>query len=292
MSDILLIGRSGQLGGSLLKRALNGRIVAPFRDELDIEDMTSVLRCVELYRPRIVINTAAFHNVPVCEEQADRAMAVNCHAVYRLARACADQDIRLVTFSTDYVFDGKQRTPYAETDKPGPIQMYGISRLAGEHAALAAAPLHAYVIRTCGLYGEQGAATKGGNFVDKRHADACELRQLDMACEQTVTPTNTDDLADAILTLLDHPNAFPGIYHLVNQGECTWADFTAMIYSLCGLATKVNPVDRGGLSGAMRRPLYSVLANKRASALGIELPHWQNALERYLGCKGWLKTTA
>ncbi|NMG67885.1 dTDP-4-dehydrorhamnose reductase [Azoarcus indigens] len=291
MKDILLIGATGQLGGSLLAGAAADRIHAPNREVLDITDAESVLRCIDIYQPRIIINTAAFHNVPQCEEQADQAMKVNCVAVYRLARLCAERNIRLVTFSTDYVFDGGQRTPYVETDMPAPLQIYGISRLAGEHAALAAAPRHAYVVRTCGLYGEQGAVSKGGNFVDKRVADARQTDKLDMSSDQTVIPTYTADLAEAVIALINCEGAEPGVYHLVNQGECTWAEFTAAIYEACGLATVVNPVDRGGLSGGMRRPSYSVIANTRAAALGIELPHWRDALKRYLSRKGFRTTT-
>ena len=286
MKDILLIGATGQLGGSLLSGESASRVYAPSRAELDISDTVSVRRCIENYSPKIVINTAAFHNVPVCEVEANRALEINCVAVYRLATICAEKDIRLISFSTDYVFDGEQCRPYAETDVPMPLQMYGVSRAAGEHAALAAAPFHSYIIRTCGLYGEQGAVSKGGNFVDKRLADALHMGVMDMSSDQTVCPTYTVDLAQAVMRLADHPNAEPGIYHLVNQGSCTWAEFTAAIFEECGLSTKVNPVDRGGRTGSMRRPRYSVLANTRASALGIELPHWRNALKRYLHRKG------
>jgi dTDP-4-dehydrorhamnose reductase len=291
MRDILLIGATGQLGGSLLSGEGASRIYAPSRTELDVTDLASVRHCIETYQPRIVINTAAFHNVPVCEEEAGRALEVNCIAVYRLAAICAEKNIRLVSFSTDYVFDGEQSHPYLEVDLPAPIQMYGLSRVAGEHAALAAAPRHAYVIRTCGLYGEQGADSKGGNFVDKRLADALQSSSLDMSCDQTVCPTYTADLAQAVVHLVDHPDAESGIYHLVNQGACTWAEFTAAIYEECGLSIQVNPVDRGGLTGSMRRPRYSVLANTRAAALGIELPHWRDALKRYLHSKGLRTTT-
>jgi dTDP-4-dehydrorhamnose reductase len=290
MSDILLIGATGQLGGSLLSGEIADRIIAPSRAELDITNPVSVFRCLETYQPRVVINTAAFHNVPLCEEQTARAMEVNCLAVYHLAGICAERNIRLITFSTDYVFDGKQRVPYSETDLPAPLQMYGISRLAGEQAALAAAPNHSYVIRTSGLYGEQGAASKGGNFVDKRLADARTQSALDMSSDQTVSPTYTTDLAAAVVSLMNHHHAEPGIYHLVNQGECTWAEFTATIYQECGLTTLVRPIDRNGFSGGMRRPKYSVLGNKRAAELKIELPHWRDALKRYLGRKGLLQT--
>jgi dTDP-4-dehydrorhamnose reductase len=138
------------------------------------------------------------------------------------------------------------------------------------------------VIRTCGLYGRSGAAQKGGNFVDKRLDDARRTESLEMGNDQTVCPTSTDDLSRAVFALLESPVAGPGIYHLVNEGECTWYDFTRAIYSIAGIRTQVVPVDRKGLTGNMRRPAYSVLANTRAAALGIRLPHWRDALERYL----------
>jgi dTDP-4-dehydrorhamnose reductase len=103
-----------------------------------------------------------------------------------------------------------------------------------------------------------------------------------MSSDQTVCPTSTDDLSRAVFRLIEHPEARPGIYHLVNEGECTWYEFTRAIVDLLGLRAKVEPVDRGGKTGTMRRPLYSVLGNKRAAALGITLPHWRSALERYL----------
>jgi len=190
--------------------------------------------------------------------------------------------VRLVTFSSDYVFGGDKRSPYSEDDLPHPLQVYGITRLAGEHAALATAPEHAVVIRTCGLYGASGATSKGGNFVDGRVAEARAGKTIEMAMEQTVAPTSTDDLSKAVLALLLHPALTPGIYHLVNEGQCSWYELTMAIVQILGLSAKVIPVDRGGKTGAMRRPLYSVLDNRKARHLGVALPPWRDALERYL----------
>ncbi|MBI1175194.1 MAG: dTDP-4-dehydrorhamnose reductase [Sideroxydans sp.] len=279
---ILLIGKTGQLGGSLLSLETSHQIYAPGRPELDIESKESCERAIAEFCPDVVINTAAFHNVPQCEVEPLRAFAVNCQAVRDLAVICARMDVQLVTFSTDYVFGGKKRTPYREDDCPEPLQMYGISRLAGELAALATAPRHAVVIRTCGLYGPSGAISKGGNFVDKRIADAQAVSELEMGCDQVVAPTYTGDLAQAVLKLIEHPQFVPGIYHLTNEGECTWFEFTKAIYELAGLGTQVVPVDRGGMSGEMCRPLYSALANTKAKSLGITLPHWRDALKRYI----------
>jgi dTDP-4-dehydrorhamnose reductase len=161
------------------------------------------------------------------------------------------------------------------------LQVYGITRLAGEHAALAEAPRQALVIRTCGLYGVSGAQSKGGNFVDKRIAEARQSRRMEMGNDQTVSPTASHELSLAVLQLLDREPA-PGIYHLVCEGECTWFEFTREIVATAKLECEVVPVDRGGRSGDMRRPLYSVLANTRARALGIVLPHWRDALRAYL----------
>jgi dTDP-4-dehydrorhamnose reductase len=138
------------------------------------------------------------------------------------------------------------------------------------------------VIRTCGLYGISGAASKGGNFVDQRIADANRGGLLEMGCDQVISPTWTGDLSKAVLRLIEHPRLNPGIYHLVNEGECTWYDFTKEIYRILGMEIEVRPVDRKGLTGTMRRPLYSALANTKATALGITLPHWKEGLVRYL----------
>ena len=172
----------------------------------------------------------------------------------------------------------RKKALYLEDDRPVPLQIYGMTRLAGEYAALSAAPGHAIVIRTCGLYGISGAQSKGGNFVDKRIEDAKNHTSLEMGSDQIVSPTYTHDLSKAVLQLIEHPQREPGIYHLVNEGQCSWYELTKAIYEIMGLAVKVTPLDRGGKSGDMRRPLYSALANTKARALGIILPHWRDAL--------------
>ncbi|HZP55920.1 MAG TPA: dTDP-4-dehydrorhamnose reductase [Dehalococcoidia bacterium] len=282
---IVLIGATGQLGADLLRNNGAHEIDAPARDRLDLARPAEAAAYLRRARPDLAINCAAFHNVPLCETEPEQAFRVNCVAVRDLALACRDIGARLVTFSSDYVFRGDRRTPYAEDDAPGPVQMYGITRLAGENAALAAAPEHAIVIRTCGLYGRSGAKSKGGNFVDKVLELARRESAFDMSCDQTVAPTSTDDLARAVLALIAHPGARPGVYHLVNEGQCTWHEFSRAIVELAGLAAEVRPVDRGGRTGDMRRPLYSVLANTRARALGIALRPWRDALADYVAAK-------
>jgi dTDP-4-dehydrorhamnose reductase len=282
---ILLIGSTGQLGGDLVRSNPGHEIHAPSRAELDLARSAQAAELVRRLRPSAVINCAAFHNVPLCEEKPEEAFRINCVAVRDLAAACAETAAWFVTFSSDYVFSGEKREPYLETDCPQPLQVYGVTRLAGECLALAAAPERAVVIRTCGLYGRSGAKSKGGNFVDGRVADGRAGKKIEMACEQTIAPTSTADLSRAVHALLSHRDLSPGIYHLVNEGSCSWYELTRAIIEALRLPAEVVPVDRGGRSGAMRRPLYSVLANTRARALGIRLRPWREALVDYLNEK-------
>lgn len=279
---ILLIGKSGQLGGDLLRNNSEHHIYAPDRSILDICRLSSIKTVFDNYRPDVVINTAAFHHVPLCETEPEKAFLVNCAAVRDVALACKRIGAFFVTFSSDYVFGGDQQVPYSEDDKTTPLQIYGITRLGGEYAALAAAPDSSIIIRTCGLYGISGAASKGGNFVDKRVQDAQHMTSIEMGNDQIVSPTYTHDLSKAVFTLIDHHKRLPGIYHLVNEGACSWYTFTKAIYEIMGSKIQLVPVNRRGSTGEMRRPLYSALANTKARSLGIILPPWRDALERYL----------
>jgi dTDP-4-dehydrorhamnose reductase len=282
---ILLIGATGQLGGDMLRNNPGHDITAPGRDRLDLTQPWQLAEAVRSARPQVVVNCAAFHNVPLCEEQPEQAFAINCVAVRNLAALCTETGAWLVTFSSDYVFGDEKTTPHIESDPPAPVQIYGITRLAGEHAALATAGERAVVIRTCGLYGRSGAKSKGGNFVDGRVADARAGKRIEMASEQVVTPTSTDDLSRAVHALIAHPKLASGIYHLVNEGQCSWYEFTGTIVEILGLHAEIVPVNFGGRTAGMRRPLYSVLANTRARALGITLRPWRDALEAYLRAK-------
>jgi dTDP-4-dehydrorhamnose reductase len=283
---VLLIGASGQLGGDLLRNNPGHEIFAPGRETLDLTRPTQITAVIGDFTPDVIINCAAFHNVPLCEQQPEEAFLTNCVAVRELATAAQRVGAQLVTFSSDYVFGGNgQRTPYSETDTPQPVQIYGITRLAGELAALAVAPDNTLIIRTCGLYGRNRSKSKHGNFVDQRLAEAVAGLRIEMSCEQTVAPTCCDDLSRAVFALLERPGVSHGIFHLTNEGECSWYEFACAIFELSGYRPDVTPVDRGGLSGTMRRPLYSVLANTRARKLGITLRPWREALRAYLQAK-------
>jgi len=284
MRRILLIGKTGQLGRELIKGAssFSFEIVAFDKDELDVIDELQVKEKIGKIKPDILINTSAYHVVPRCEENPLETMMVNFISVRDLATICEEKNIVFVTYSTDYVFDGGKGAPYEEDDQPNPLQMYGLSKLAGEYAALSVYPRGTFVIRTCGLYGgEKGSPEKKGNFVLNIIKEAQYKEIIEVNSEQIVSPTYARDLSEATLRLLDS-KADLGIYHLVNEGYCSWYEFAKEIFRLTNINVKTIPVNRGGISEVVKRPRFSALKNSKAKSLGIVLPSWQEGLKSYL----------
>lgn len=282
---LLIIGKTGQLGSTLINDALslNHDVIAPSKQEFNIIDSDKFSNILNNYQPDIVINTAAFHNVPLCEIEPLNAFKFNCIAIKNMAEISNNLDIQFVTFSTDYVFDGNKNGPYIESDIPRPLQIYGLSKLAGEYMSLLYE--NTIIIRTCGLYGIQGATSRNGNFIDNRIEDSKKDNYMEISNDQTISPTYTGDLSKAVLQLINHPLKESGIYHLVNEGHCTWYELTKEIFDILDIDIKLVPVDRKGRTGNMRRPLFSVLKNQKAKELGIELSHWNDALKRYINLK-------
>lgn len=284
MKKILLIGKTGQLGQMVMAEARSFAFeIAGFdSDELNVLEMTQIEERLSQIKPDILINTAAYHVVPRCEENPLAAMAVNFLAVQDLAELCWERNITFVTYSTDYVFDGRKGQSYLETDWPHPLQVYGLSKLAGEYAALSRHPGGTFIIRSCGIFGGKGGSRqKGGNFVLNILEEARKKDIIEVSSEQVVSPTYAGDLSQATLRLLKNEKAKPGIYHLVNEGYCSWYEFTKEIFKLAKVNKELRPVDRKGLSGEMKRPIFSALANTKAKAFGIILPQWQEGLKTY-----------
>lgn len=280
---ILLIGKNGQLGKELVSAIVSRGIDlnAYGHDELDITDVLRLKKKIETDRPDVVINASAYHVVSDCEKFPETAFEINTIAIKNLAQICNERKITLVTYSTDYVFDGLKGSPYEEEDKPNPLQIYGLSKLAGELSALNYSE-KGVVIRTCGVYsGQTGSRSKKGNFILSILNQAKDRKVLEVSSEQIVNPTYALDLAKSSIDLI-LKNKEPGIYHLASEGFCSWADFAKEIIKYQNLSTKIVAVDRKGVSGELKRPLFSALKNTRAKKLGIVLPSWQNGLERYL----------
>jgi dTDP-4-dehydrorhamnose reductase len=285
----LITGGGGQLASDLEELlGERGQVWSRSREELDITDDEAVAAAMSSFAPTVVYNCAAYHNVDVCEDTEDRAFAVNARAVKRLAQRCTEQGTRLVHLSTNYVFDGSGERPWTEEDLPRPRSIYALSKLAGEHAALAYAA-DALVVRTGGLYGEHGSASKGGNFVVRMITRARETNALRMVADQRLSPTATADLAAALVQASDR--GVGGLLHLTNAGACSWYEFTVAIMEEAGIEVPIEAVTTSG--GGADRPLNGVLSCARAEAAGLgPLPHWRDALRRYLAATEQLAAAA
>lgn len=282
---IALIGADGQLGTDLGK-ALSGQDLTPlYYPEFDVTLPELARRRLISIKPQVVINTAAYHRVDECEDNPQAAFAVNAVAVRTLAEICRELGASLVHFSTDYVFDGHKGRPYLEEDTPNPLMVYGVSKLAGEFLIRNSLERH-FLIRTCGLYGEAGCLEKGGHFLDmilRREAKGLPLRIVD---DQRVTPTSTVELARAVAELIQTDGY--GLYHMTNEGECSWYEFARAAFELIGKGPRIEAVDSSAYGAKARRPLYSVLENGRAKAARLPaFSHWRDALRDYLRRKGY-----
>ena len=284
---VLITGGGGQLASDLEEQlSTAAEVVAPSRAELDITDDAAVRAVFDDVRPTVVYNCAAFHNVEVCEREEDRAFAVNARAVKRLAACCAAHGARFVHLSTNYVFDGAADRPYGEDELPSPRSIYAISKLAGEHAALAYAP-GALVVRTAGLYGLHGSVSKGGNFVTRMIARAREQGALKVVADQRLTPTFTSDLAAGILAAVEAE--VTGTLHVTNSGATSWHGFTEAIMELAGVSVPVEAVSTVHQPGAADRPLNGVLFSPVSEHAGLApLRYWRTALTDYLERAGLL----
>lgn len=279
---IIIIGANGQLGSDLVKALADHELIPLTHADIEVTDEGQVQATLARHKPDVVINTAAFHQVDVCEREVERAFRVNAFGPRLLALACREHDAALVHISTDYVFggDATRRTPYVESDCPAPINVYGLSKLAGEHFIRYLWPRH-FIVRTSGLYGLAGSSGKGGNFVEGRLKQAREGRPIRMVADQVLTPTYTVDLARAIRRLIETEHY--GLYHITSAGQCSWYEFTAKILELTGLQVELTPQTTAESGAAARRPAYSVLENAALKAIGLDdMRPWQEALADYL----------
>jgi dTDP-4-dehydrorhamnose reductase len=277
----VVLGAPGQLGRDLVPR-LSGEVVPLGRADADLTDPSALRSKLTTFRPDVVVNCAAYNFVDKAESEPTAAFAVNAWAVRDLATICLDLDCMLVHFSTDYVFglDTWRSTPLTEIDAPGPVSVYGLSKLAGEYLVRSICPKH-LVIRTCGLYGVWGSGGKGGNFVETMLRLAGQGKPLRVVNDQRCTPSFTADVAAATAALIAADAR--GLYHVTNGGDCTWYEFAREIFRLGGVRADLTPITSLEFGAAARRPTYSVLANAKLATVGAPAPRaWPEALGAYL----------
>jgi dTDP-4-dehydrorhamnose reductase len=277
----LVIGAKGQLGRDLCPR-LHGHVIEAGRDQADLTQPERLKATLDAVNPDVVVNCAAYNFVDKAESEPQEAFAVNALGARNLALLCGQRNYVLVHFSSDYVFglDELRATPWKETDTPGPVSVYGASKLAGEGFVRALCPQH-YVIRTCGLYGVWGSGGKGGNFVETMLRIGSQGKVVRVVTDEVCTPTYSADLAAATVELIR--SGCPGLYHLTNAGRCSRFEFAAAIFELAGMKVDLAPISSREFGAPARRPAYAVLAMDGAARLGLApLRPWREALAAYL----------
>jgi dTDP-4-dehydrorhamnose reductase len=269
----LVTGAAGMLGQDL-QTALAGReVTALSRAELDVTDRDAVVAAVAGHD--VVINAAAYTNVDGAETHEDEAFAINASGVENLAVAAREHGAKLLTVSTDYVFDGAGAMPYPEDAPRDPLNAYGRTKASGEELALAAHPDGTFVVRTAWLYGAGGP-----NFAATMLRLAATNPTVSVVDDQLGQPTWTADLAARLVELAD-ADAPAGIYHGTNAGETSWFGFARAVFEVAGLdPQRVLPTNSASFVRPAPRPAYSVLGHEGWSRAGLSpLRDWRVALE-------------
>lgn len=278
---LVVTGREGQVARALAEAgAVAGiTVVCLARPELDLERPDGVVDLITAARPDVVINAAAHTAVDQAESEPERAMAVNAAGAGAVAAAAATVRAPVIQLSTDYVFDGLKRTSYVEDDPVAPTGAYGLSKLAGERAVMAATADHA-ILRTAWVY-----APFGKNFVRTMLRLGAARDEVGVVSDQIGCPTYAPDIADGILAvarnLVDRPGdpALRGIFHMAGAGETTWAGLAEAIFAIEGLPVRVRPIATADYPTAARRPANSRLdCAKLAGSHGLRLPDWRSSL--------------
>ncbi len=280
--NILITGAGGQLGRTLKDVSAGYGHECIFTDliggedifSLDVTDADAVVRFMDLHGVEAVINCAGYTDVNRAESDEEKARLINAEAAGILAAAAKENDAVLIHISTDYVFDGKANTPYAEKDEPSPLSAYGRTKLEGEKAVTESGCRY-IILRTAWLYSPYGK-----NFFKTIEAKASDCPSLNVVIDQVGTPTYAYDLARAIFRIIDEDKLDNvGIYHYSNEGVCSWYDFARAINRGFGYLCDVRPCRSSDFPSPVERPSYSVLDKSLFKrTFGCEIPHWEDSL--------------
>jgi dTDP-4-dehydrorhamnose reductase len=280
---ILVTGANGQLGSEIQK--LTAKNTLPFRyiftdyNQLDITNAKAVNKFFNTHKPDFLINCAAYTAVDKAESDAENAMLLNTMAVSNLVDACKIDNTVFIHISTDYVFDGKKPEPYLETDATNPAGIYGKTKLIGEQNALLYSK--SIVIRTSWLY-----STFGNNFVKTMLRLSSQQEKVRVVNDQVGSPTYAEDLANAILQIIDTIAKTPqkakfGLYQFSNDGACSWYDFAKEVMKYTNRNCIVQPISTSEYPTPAQRPQYSLLSKDKIKAdYGVIVPHWKTSLEK------------
>ncbi len=277
--NIYIIGNTGQLGYDL-QRVLSHyyTIDGGGREKFNIENTEEFLDFIK-NKFDIIINCSAFHNVPLCEKEQKKAFLLNSNIPSKIAEFTFKNKIKFIHFSTDYVFDGKKRSPYIETDKPNPLNIYGKSKYEGEKEILKYNK-NALILRVSGLYGKKISRVKGYNFITKIIELSKKQDSIDIVSNEILTPTYTLNIAKQIVSIIE--NDLNGIVHCTDNGEVSWYNFAKEVFHILNIKTKLNPINSNTITDVIR-PEYSVLKNSVLIDQNIDnMLFWKESLNLYL----------
>jgi dTDP-4-dehydrorhamnose reductase len=282
----VVLGSNGQLGVELVRelRARDYTAMGWDRDEVDITDASAVEHAIAGFDAEVVFNAAAYNQVDVAEEEPEAAFEVNALAVRNIALACRQMDARLVHFSTDYVFDGLARHPYAEDDPTHPLGAYAVSKLAGELYAQAYLD-RVLIVRTSGLFGPGGLATARGNFVELMLRLAGSGQPIRVVEDHVASPTFAPLLAARTVALADRGTS--GVFHIGGGAPISWFQFARTIFEVAGLKPMLLATSDREYRTRAKRPKYSALSNAKMERVGLApMPPVRQAVEGYFALRG------
>lgn len=278
MKKVLVTGASGQLGQCIKRissRYQEFEFTYATSDDLDLSLFAVVNAYLRKHDFDYCVNCAAYTKVEQAEKEQEMAYLINAESVRNLAVACKDNNITLIHFSTDYVFDGKKDTPYTEEDETSPLNVYGASKCLGEEYIRQHMDKY-FIFRTSWLYSDIGH-----NFFNTIRDKAAKGEELNITTNQKGSPTNAYDLAEFILELLASKSDSYGTYHYSNLGEATWYDFAEEILRLSKEKTILN--ESNDFQTLAIRPANSVMSKERTlSTFNIPIPDWKVSLEKLM----------
>ncbi|MFO7675164.1 MAG: dTDP-4-dehydrorhamnose reductase [bacterium] len=273
----LVTGARGMLGTELVSylRARGEEVVEWDLPAHDISDIQATINGIHRVGPEVVFHLAAWTDVDGCEQDPARAAKVNTQGTWAVALGVAETGGRMLYVSTDYVFDGRSGRPYRENDEPGPLSVYGRSKLMGEKA-VERTTKHGFIVRTGWLYGRNGK-----NFVDTIRSKAAQLAVLEVVDDQVGAPTLVTDILRP-LHEIGRSTRFDR-YHVTNSGNCSWYELAREVVRLSNADCEVRPTSSAALARPAPRPACSVLENRNLRRrFGIALRDWREALEEYI----------
>jgi dTDP-4-dehydrorhamnose reductase len=275
--SFLILGANGQLGKQFSKDLASRKmqVSAPDEKDCDITSIDTLSRFIDSIKPTVIINCAAYNAVDLAEQQQETATLINTTAVKNIASLCADKNIFLVHYSTDYVFDGAKGNLYEEPDLPKPLNTYGKTKRGGEEAVLSSGAKH-LLLRTSWVFGN---GTQ--NFIHKMLQWSQKSPVLKLTSDEVSVPTSTIDLVD--FTLQSIKKELTGLYHLTNSDYASRYEWGRYIAKKLSLTSTIIPVPMSAFPSPAQRPLFSAMSNKKLqNDLGATIPDWRDAVDRFL----------